>query len=79
MKEVLPWMVRFARRADKRDFYSALSVQNILFLTVHYLNSYVLIDLQAGQEAVLGRLALSMCLWFIATQPQFVNLISHLS
>jgi hypothetical protein len=38
-------------------------VQNIFFLTVHYLNSFVPIVQQAGQADVLGRLSLSMCLW----------------
>ncbi len=36
MKGVLPWLVRWACRADSRDFYSALAalvgpVQNIFF------------------------------------------------
>jgi hypothetical protein len=55
MKEVLPWLVRWACRADKGDFYIALSVKNILVLT--------------GQAAVLGRLSLSMCLWFSHPAP----------
>jgi hypothetical protein len=41
MKGALPWLVRWARRAVTRDFCPALAafvstVQNIVFLTVHY-------------------------------------------
>jgi hypothetical protein len=41
LKEVFPWLVRWARSAGTRDFYPALAalvnpVQNIFFLTVHY-------------------------------------------
>ncbi len=51
-----------------RDFFSALaalvvSVQNIVFLTVHYFNSFVPIAQQSGQAVVLGCLSLSICLW----------------
>ncbi len=38
-------------------------VQNIVFLTVLYFNSFVPIAQQAGQAAVLGRLSFSKCLW----------------
>jgi hypothetical protein len=38
-------------------------VQNIIFLTADYFNSFVPIAQQAGQAAVLGRLSLSVCLW----------------
>ncbi len=46
MKGVLPWLVRWARRAGTRDFYPALAAlvspaQNIIFLTVYYFNSCV--------------------------------------
>jgi hypothetical protein len=39
---VLPWLVRWTRRAGTRDFYPALAalvsvVQNIIFLTIHTL------------------------------------------
>jgi hypothetical protein len=34
------------------------------FLTVHYFNSFAPNAQQAGQTAVMGRLSLSMCLWF---------------
>ncbi len=64
MKGVLSWLVC---RASTRDFLSALAalvsqVQNIVFLAVHYLNSFFPIAQQAGQAVVLGRLSLSMCL-----------------
>jgi hypothetical protein len=67
MKEVLPWLVRWACRLDTRYFCSALAalvgpLQNIIFLTVHYLHSFVPIAQQAGQAAVMGRLSLRMCL-----------------
>jgi hypothetical protein len=53
LKGVLPWLVHWACRAGTRDFCSALSallgpVQNIFFLTVHYLNSF---DPIAGSRA----------------------------
>jgi hypothetical protein len=58
----------WACRAVTRDFCSALaalvgSVQNIVFLTVHYFNSFVPIAQQSGQAVVLGCLSLSICLW----------------
>jgi hypothetical protein len=67
MNGVLPGLVRWACRAGTRDFCSALTalvgpVQNIFFLTIHYFNYFVPIAQQAGQETVLGRLSLSMCL-----------------
>ncbi len=44
MKGVLPWLVRWASRAETRDFCSALvalagPVQSIFFLAVHYFSS----------------------------------------
>jgi hypothetical protein len=43
---VLPWLPQSLKK---------------IFLTVHYFNSFVPIDQQAGQAGVLGRLSLSMC------------------
>jgi hypothetical protein len=68
MQGVLPCLVRWASRAGTRDFCSALAaivgpIQNILFLTVHYIQFLCPIVQQAGQAAVLGRLSLSMGLW----------------
>ncbi len=68
MKGAFPWLVRWACCASTRDFCSALAalvvpVQNIIFLTIHYFNSFVPISQQAGQATVLGRLSLIMCLW----------------
>jgi hypothetical protein len=65
MKGVLPWLVRWARRAGTRNFYLALAalvspVQNIFFLTVHNFNLCVPIAQQAGKAVMLGRLCLSM-------------------
>jgi hypothetical protein len=37
-------------------------VQNIVFLSAQYFDSFVPIAQQAGQAAVLGRLSISMCL-----------------
>ncbi len=48
------------------------SVQNIIFLTVHYFNHFP----PAGQAAVLGRLSFSMCLW--ACQRMIQNRSSEL-
>jgi hypothetical protein len=51
---VLPWLL-----------YSA-QYKTIFFLAVHYLNSLVPSAQQAEQAVVLGRLSLSMCLfWYI--------------
>jgi hypothetical protein len=63
MKGILPWLAYWACRAGTRDFCSVLAalagpVQNIFFLTIHFLNSFVPIAQQAGQAAVLGRLSL---------------------
>ncbi len=59
----LPRLVRLAYRAITRDLLLLGPVQNNLFLTVHYFNSFVPIVQQAGQAAMLGRLSLIMCLW----------------
>jgi hypothetical protein len=88
MKGVLPWWVRWACRAGTRDFYSASAalvgtVQNIFFLTVHYLNAFVPTTLKLhGQAAVLARLSLilpslncvSTCM--ICGVP-FISQVSH--
>jgi hypothetical protein len=54
----------------KRFLFSLLAAlvgpkQNLLFLTVHFFNSFVPITQQAGQTATLGCMSLSMCLWCI--------------
>ncbi len=60
-----------------KRFSSALAaligpVQNCFFLTVHFFNSFETIAQNAGQAAVLGRLSLSICLWFIPKpMPEF--------
>ncbi len=59
-----PW----ACRAGTRDFCSAFAAlvgpaQYKMFFP-HYFNSFFLIAQQAGQAAVLGRLSLSVCLWY---------------
>ncbi len=41
---------------------SSRPVQNMFFLTVHYINTFVPIAQPAGQAVVLGRQSLSMCL-----------------
>ncbi len=70
MKEVLSWLVRWASRAVTRDFFFAFVAlvrpvtKYFFFLTVHYFMSFFPIAQQAGQAAVLGRLSLSLCLWF---------------
>ncbi len=50
---VLPWLVRCAHRAGKRDFYPALAalvspVENIFFLTLHYFNLCISTTQQPG-------------------------------
>ncbi len=67
MKEVLPWLVRWACQAGTRDLYPALAalvspVKNICFLIVHYFNLCVPIAQQPGQAVVQGRLSLNECL-----------------
>jgi hypothetical protein len=67
MKRGLSLLVRcrWARRAGTRDFYPALAALVSLvkrFLTVHYLNLYVLIAQQPDQAVVQGRLSLNVCL-----------------
>jgi hypothetical protein len=34
------------------------------YLTIHYFNAFAPIAQRAGQAAMLGRLSLSLCLWF---------------
>jgi hypothetical protein len=50
MKEVLPWLVCWACRAGRRDFWLLQSAQYkiFFFLTVHYFNSFVPIAQQAA-------------------------------
>ncbi len=78
MKRVSPLLARRACRAGTRVFCSALAalfgpVQNICFLAVHYLNSFVPIAQQSGQAAVLGHLSLSMSLWFLLSSIYFLS------
>jgi hypothetical protein len=66
MRGVLPWLVRWTRRAGTIDFCLALAaldstVQNIIFLIVHFFALFVPIAQLPGQAGVLGRL--SLCLW----------------
>jgi hypothetical protein len=65
MKGVLPWLVRWARRAGTIDFCPAWAalvspVQNIIFLPARFFTLLVPIAQQPGQAVVLGRL--SQCL-----------------
>jgi hypothetical protein len=66
MKGVLPFLVRWACRADKRFLFclgcSCRLNPKYLFPTVHYFNSFVPIAQQAGhwQAAVLGRLSIGL-------------------
>jgi hypothetical protein len=68
MKGVLPWLVRWACRASRRDFCPALAAlarpsSKYFFPHRTYSNSFVPIGPQAGQAAgVLGHLSISMCL-----------------
>ncbi len=63
MKGVIPYRwVPWACNAGTRDFGSGLAAlvgpgQNIVFLTVHYFSSFVLIAQQAGRAAVLGHVS----------------------
>jgi hypothetical protein len=64
MKGVLPWLVRWACRADTIDFCPALVIpgQNIRFLAAHLFTLLVPIAQQPGHAVVLG--GLSLCLWW---------------
>jgi hypothetical protein len=53
---------------SKKILFSALAalvgpVKNIIFLTVHYFNSFISIAQQAGMAVVPGCLSLSICVW----------------
>ncbi len=69
INEVLPWLVRWARRASKKiDSWLALAalvspVQNIISVSSpqHFFTLLVPIAQQPGQAVVLGRR--SLCLW----------------
>jgi hypothetical protein len=71
MKEVLPWLVHWARRAGTRDLCPALaalvsSVQNVFprhALLVHFIVHFTQ---QAGQAVVPSRLSINLCLWLRA-------------
>jgi hypothetical protein len=69
MKGVLPWLVRWARRAVTRDFNLVLAalvspVQNIFSLTVDLVFQFMCPHRPAkpGQAVVQGRLSLNACL-----------------
>jgi hypothetical protein len=66
MIKVLPWLVRWTRRAGTIDFSPAWVVLvspilNIIFPITHFFTLLGLIAQQHGQAGVLGRL--SLCLW----------------
>ncbi len=65
MKEVLPWLVSWARRAGTRDL-AALSAQYKLFTSSPYTIliyvSPIPIAQQPGHAVVQGRLSLNVCL-----------------
>ncbi len=59
-------VVRLSLHAGTKGFCPSVaalvsSIQNILFLTVYYFNSFVRIAQQAGQAVVQGRLSLNVC------------------
>jgi hypothetical protein len=69
MKGALSWLVHWACRVGTVNFCSASAalvgqVQNIFFLTILYINSFVPIPQQVGQATVLGHLSVSMDLWY---------------
>ncbi len=69
-ERVLPWLVRWARRARTRDFYPALSAlsggyKNIFFLTAHFVSPFAQ---QPGQAVMPGHLSLNMRLCFPQTK-----------
>jgi hypothetical protein len=68
MKEVLPWLVQWLVVLVQEFFFclgcsSRPSTNYFFFLTVHDCNSFVPIDQQVRQTALLGRLSLSICLY----------------
>ncbi len=59
-------VVRLSLHASTKGFSPSVAalfspIQNILFFTVHYFNSFVRIAQQAGQAVVQGRLSLNVC------------------
>jgi hypothetical protein len=75
MRGVLPWRVRWTRRAGTKGVCLALStvvsqLQNIIFLTAHFFTVLGLIAQQAWQATMLGRLSLSVCLWSTLCRSQ---------
>ncbi len=62
MKGVLPRLVRWTCRAEISFFCPALAA--LVGLEQNIYNSFVPIVEQAEQVVVLGRLSLSLCLWF---------------
>jgi hypothetical protein len=77
MKEVLPWLVRWALRGRYKRFLSCLAAlvgpeKNIFFLTIQYFNSFFSIAQQGGQAVVPSRLSLNMCNTVIGTVYQVI-------
>ncbi len=68
MKGILPWLVHWSCRVGTRNFCPVLTVlvstKYFFRVIVFYFNSFVLTAQQSGKLVVLGRLSLSMCLWF---------------
>jgi hypothetical protein len=76
MKGVLPWLVRWARRAETKDLYPAFAilvspVQNIFSLTVRNFSLYFPIAQQPGhgQAIVQGRLVSECVSPVLPTHP----------
>jgi hypothetical protein len=64
MKGVLSWLVRSGLSGHGSALAALVGkVQNIFFLSIHYINSFVPIPQQVGQATVLGHLSVSMDLW----------------
>jgi hypothetical protein len=67
MKRVLPWLVRWARFPDTRDFYPDLAAlvrreKKFFSLTTHFFTLWIPIAQQPARAVVPGRLSLNMYL-----------------
>jgi hypothetical protein len=63
----LPWLVRWARRAGRRDFYptfgALISAEQNIFFSPHTFSLYMSPSpSNLGKQVVPGRLSLNMCL-----------------
>jgi hypothetical protein len=63
---VLGWFVGLAVLVQELLWLLVGPIENIFSVNLHYFNAFVSITQQPWQVTVLGRLSLSVCLWWLS-------------